>query len=116
MSRSPDEPMPRHEAIVALKKIAADRHDPYLGNELEMWIQKYVVQFGLETQVSQELLSFVKDQVDYIDHVKKSGLVKLGTSAANVNAEIFTEPSRDSTKFRFRMLGLRPSPLEGEKG
>jgi hypothetical protein len=111
-----DEPMPRHEAIVALKKIASDRHDPYLANEIEMWIQRYIVQFGLEASVSRELLGFVKDPVDYIDHVKKKGLVEIGTSAANVNAEIFDVFQPESTvnhKLRFRMLGLRPSPLEG---
>ena len=39
-----DDALPRHEAIIALKEIAASRQDPYLANEIEIWIQKSLMQ------------------------------------------------------------------------
>lgn len=113
----PDDTLPRHEAIAALKRIAADRQDPYLANEIEVWIQKFIVQFGSQTNTSRELLSFVKDPVEYLDHVKKKGLVEIGASAANLTAEIFEmmDDARISHCARFRMLGIRAKPLEDGK-
>lgn len=104
-----DDALPRHEAIIALKEIAASRQDPYLANEIEIWIQKFVVQFGSQTSSSKELLSFVKDPVDYLDHIKKKGLVEIGASAANLTAEIFEmmDEKKEVHHMRFRMLGLR---------
>lgn len=112
----PDGSLPKHEAIVALKKIAADRQDPYLANEIEVWIQRFIVQFGSQSSTDKDLLRFVKDPVDYLDHVKKKSLVEIGASTANLTAEIFemVDESRLNHIMRFRMLGIRARPLEDE--
>lgn len=106
--------MKRHEAIAALKQIARDRNDPYLADQIETWIQRFVIQFQQHTSTDKQTLTFVKDPIDYMDHIKKKGLIELGAGAANLTAETFESVNKDTDthEITFRLLALRPNPTE----
>lgn len=106
------EGIPRHEAIVALKQIARDRNDPYLADQIETWLQRFVVEFSSENKIDKDVLAFVKDQIDFMDHMKTKGLVEVGAAAANLTAETFDiEGDSSLRRLRFRMIALRPTAL-----
>lgn len=105
--------LPRHEAIIALKQIAMDRNDPYLADQIEIWIQRFIVQFNRESEIEQDTLKFVKDPIDYLDHIKKKGLIELGAGAANLAAEIFDVEDDYKKIIKFRVLALRPEGVCG---
>lgn len=110
-----EESLPRHEAIVALKQIAIDRNDPYLADQIETWIQTYVLQVYNEHKTDSAMISFMKDPVDYLDHVKKKSMIELGAGAANMASETFEVEGSDIYHvIRFRMLALRPNRREQE--